>query len=169
MQDQPNEGAYRIPVYAKGEIAGWALVDSVDNLWASQYRWHLSEGYAARGQRKGGPKNKPVRIFMHREILGLKHGYPGMVGDHLNGVRLDNRRTNLRVVTMRENGQNKPSYKGSSSKYRGVHWYTSMGVWRVAIMVDGHRTVVGYFHNEHEAGEAAAAFYREHMPNARTQ
>jgi hypothetical protein len=164
MQDDRT----KIPVYSKGEVAAYALVDTVDWLWARQYRWHLSEGYAARSRRQGGPKGKPIRIFMHREVLGLKHGYKGKIADHINGVRLDNRRTNLRVVTMLENGQNKPSFKGSTSKYRGVSWWTPYSKWRVQVMVAGHRTFLGAFEDEDEAGRVAAEFYAKHVPHART-
>lgn len=160
---------YKIPIYTRAGIAAYAEVDEIDWLWAHQFRWHLCNGYAARSRRQGGPKGKPIRIFMHREILGLKHGYRDKLVDHANGVPLDNRRANLRIATYAENGQNKASFKGSTSKYRGVSWYSAMGVWRVAIMVNGHRTLVGYYTDEDEAGRAASAFYAEHVPFARAQ
>lgn len=164
-----------LPVYEGGNATAIVQVDEVDYLWACQYRWHLSEGYAARSQRRGQGQ-KPTRIFLHREIMGLKHA-PRSAGvvDHINGNRLDNRRTNLRVVTEAQNAHNRKDREGCTSRHRGVSWYappsrgTRSGRWRVQIMVNGKRTLVGLFRTEAEAAAAAEAFYAEHMPYRRQE
>jgi hypothetical protein len=157
-----------LDLYADGALVpGGTRVDEVDHLWASQYHWHLMNGYAARSQRRGA-EGKPVRIFLHREIMGLKHGYGGVLIDHINNDPLDCRRANLRYVTHAGNCRNRRSYDGSTSKYSGVHWFTPKGQWRAAVMFDGKRTLVGYFDDEDEAGMAVAAFRKSHAPREGT-
>lgn len=157
----------KLEVYKQGEIAAYAEVDPVDHLWACQYRWHLTNaGYVTRGQRRG-KDFKSVHMYMHREVMGLKHGYPGQLVDHIDGDPLNNTRANLRIVTHAQNCQNRKLPSNNKSGYRGVSWYEPKGQWRVAIMVDGKRTLVGYFDDVHEAGRAAQDFYAENVPHAR--
>jgi hypothetical protein len=153
-----------LEIYKGGEVVGFTQVDDVDALWAKEFKWHLANGYAARGQRRGADR-KPYRMYLHREILGLKHAprSEGVV-DHVDGDPMNNLRDNLRVVTDSENSQNRKSRDGSTSKYSGVSWYTSKGCWRVAIMVNGKRTLVGYFDDEEEAGKAAENFREANSP-----
>jgi hypothetical protein len=80
-----------------------ALVDDQDFYAVSLLRWHLMKiGYASNNQRVGKGHQ---RIYMHRFILNPAKW---LEVDHLNGNRLDNRRSNLRVCTRRENARNTP-------------------------------------------------------------
>jgi hypothetical protein len=58
---------------------------------------------------------------MHRLIMGVTN--PRMVVDHINHDKLDNRRSNLRVVTRGANNQNKSKIvtESSTSKFKGVY------------------------------------------------
>lgn len=75
-----------------------ALVDASDFDVLNRYRWSLKDGYAARFDRDRGKA-----VSMHREIVNPPDG---LVVDHLNGHRLDNRRSNLRACTPQENARN---------------------------------------------------------------
>lgn len=104
----------------------FALVDDVDAEWAMAQRWCVTNGYPARGV--WAPHRRA--IYMHREIAvraGMIAGYDDpLVIDHINIVRLDNRRTNLRAVTVAENNANvrprTPSGMLGVYEYRPGRW-----------------------------------------------
>jgi hypothetical protein len=77
------------------------MVDDVDVPLLAGRRWHVmpsSTGnyYAISGGRNG-------RVYMHRLITSCPDG---LEVDHINHNTLDNRRSNLRVVTHAENMRN---------------------------------------------------------------
>lgn len=77
----------------------------------SQYKWGLaSTGYAMTG------KNS---FKLHQLILGKKQG---LVTDHINRKRLDNRDENLRFATQRQNALNRGLQKNNKSGVAGVYW-----------------------------------------------
>jgi hypothetical protein len=136
----------RIPLHARDGSVQYTLIDAADADWAAQWQWHLDDGYVKR--RKG--------IRLHRELLGLMYG-DGVEGDHINLDKLDNRRSNLRVTTRIQSAQNKPSYAGTSSQYRGVAWSKQHGRWKAYYQLGGKQTHLGYFADELEAAEVARA------------
>ncbi len=95
LEVNPDGLTVTIPLRAKdGSIKGHAMIDSID-VALSRWRWCLSRGYAVRGVRaRGGHR----LISLHRQILGLTFG-DGVEVDHINRNKLDNRRSNLRIVT----------------------------------------------------------------------
>lgn len=156
-----------VPLYWRGTIVLYSLVDSVDVEELLLYDWSLLKDdhrptlqYAYREDR---PLNGGVRmIYMHREIMGLPRQFDGRQVDHKNRHGLDNRRENLRIVTNAENSQNRASCIGSKSKYRGVCW--NQGRWRAVVTVQGHRHYLGSFTCEEEAHQAAVAGRLRLMP-----
>jgi hypothetical protein len=62
--------------------------------------------------------------------------------------------SNCRWVTRQQNVINRRGVKNSSSKYKGVHWVSSTGKWRVAVRCNKKSTHVGYFTDEWEAAQA---------------
>jgi hypothetical protein len=99
---------------------------------------------------------------MHRF---LRHPPPGMVVDHINGNRLDNRAGNTRICTQQQNTFNSRP-KGKSSKFKGVCWDKSKRKWLVPICIDGKNSWTGRFDDEVEAARAydrkAAEIFREY-------
>jgi hypothetical protein len=57
----------------------------------------------------------------------------GLVVDHINRDGLDCRRSNMRVVTAKENARNLPVPKHNTSGYRGIRWNKRESKWRVEI------------------------------------
>ena len=62
--------------------------------------------------------------------------------DHINGNPLDNRRSNLRVVSHQENMMNKKTYKNNTSKIKGVN-LNKKGLWVARIQVRNKRIFLG--------------------------
>lgn len=78
------------------------LYDKDDKPIVDSRKWHInSMGYAVW---RGIDNGKKVTIRLHRLINKTPHG---LVTDHINHNRLDNRRCNLRSCTQSENQRNK--------------------------------------------------------------
>ena len=93
---------------------------------------------------------KFVTLSMHRLVMG----YPDGNIDHINHDGLDNRRENLRVCTVAQNGMNRQKNVNGSSKYRGVRYVGKVNRWRANIKLNGKKINVGSFLTEIEAALA---------------
>ncbi len=140
----------------KGEAT---LIDPSDAEWLSKFTWHITDkGYARYTAPNGG-------VFMHKLILNTPKG---MVSDHINGDRLDNRRCNLRIVTKHQNSQNRAANKPISSKYKGVGWKIDNNKWQARIRINLKQYHIGLYDSEDEAAEAYnAAALRHHGDHSR--
>ncbi len=154
----------RIPLRAKdGSIKQYTTVDDEDYERLGHLSWYLvGTGYAAREKQIEGRR---FRIYLHRAIMGLEHG-DGFQVDHINCEELDNRRSNLRIVTNAENKQNKRPYSNNKSGYRGVSWNKRAGKWCAQYRVGGKSQYIGLFDDPKEAGAVAALARSEEMPYA---
>lgn len=110
---------------------GVTLVDDADFASVSQYKWRRQvNGYAVWNTREKGVQRA---ILLHRSLLNPP---AGMQVDHINGDKLDNRRSNIRICTKSQNAINTHHHK-SKSGYRGVYWSPSSKKWFAAIRIDG--------------------------------
>jgi hypothetical protein len=131
----------------------FCLVDRDDWLTRLRFnKWSLDgNGYAV--AKIGGRKT-----LLHRLVTRAKKG---QVVDHIDGDRLNNLRSNLRVAGMRENRWNCPG-RGGSSACIGVGWRADLGKWRAQI----RKRHLGYFSSELDAARAynaaAAEVYGEY-------
>jgi hypothetical protein len=76
-------------------------------------------------------QRKSKRIYLHRVIMDCPYD---RVVDHINHDTLDNRKSNLRIVSASENQQNrKGARKGSKSGARGVSWDETNKDWIVNV------------------------------------
>lgn len=78
----------------------------------------------------------------------------GMVVDHINGDKSDNRRSNLRVCTQAQNCANSKRPVSNISGYKGVHFYKQYGKYSVKLQVNRKQLFFGYFEDKHEAAKA---------------
>ena len=134
-----------------------ALVDDEDYERLSQWKlWcALKRGRTFYAGRSGTRKNgKRYVIHMHREILRLQPG-DGEV-DHINHNGLDNRRSNLRVVSHKINSRNRRKHKCNTSGYNGVVWEKKSKKWRARIDMDRKNIHLGLFNNIDDAVKARA-------------
>jgi len=92
-----------------------ARVDEEQFEWLNAWKWCAHKGrntwYAVRRDYSG---DKPKMVSMHRLLLGPP---PGMETDHRNGDGLDNRRSNLRACTRRQNQMNKRKQTGCMGRF----------------------------------------------------
>lgn len=88
---------------SRGKVeCGVMIVDDEDaDVLECRWRFHY-EGYAFR---EVGPRASRVSEYAHRVVAERVFGPipPGSVVDHVNHNRLDNRRSNLRVVSNEDN------------------------------------------------------------------
>ena len=98
----------------KGRIA---TVSGSDYCYLSQFSWFVLGGYAAREVQLN--YNRTI-IFMHH-VVAERMGWKVRKGqiDHQNRKRTDNRRSNLRQITLSQQSRN-TSYPLGESGVRGV-------------------------------------------------
>lgn len=149
LQDSESMQSHAIPLLRRdGSIAGYTRVDPCDVEWVSKWTWRLSsEGYAVRSDSR---ESKRRTVYLHRELAGTP---PGLVTDHLNGARLDNRRKNLRIATVLQNNLN-ARQRPNKSGYRGVYWHSPSTKWVAQISNHGKLKHLGLFDDPREASRA---------------
>lgn len=156
-----DEDYIRLPLIVRGRVVAHALVDRED-AHLGKMQWRLTRhGYAVRSEYEPTTMATWIRQ-LHRAVLALDRDDPLRV-DHINRDKLDNRRANLRLVTFAENTQNRPSQRGSKSRFRGVSWNTEKRRWQATVGIDGRSVYLGRFTDEVEAAEAADDYRLTHM------
>ena len=139
---------------SKGYVA---VVDDNDPKQPWKFKWNAyvakrKDGtvrtvYAIR--KRHHPDGRWVTQLLHRFLLGLHKRETE--GDHKDGNGLNNRRSNLRVVTHAQNGRNRRRGADNTSGYIGVVWVATHKLWAARIKVDRVPIHLGYFSNKKEA------------------
>ena len=92
---------------------------------------------------------------VHRIIWLYVYGeWPKDQIDHINGIRDDNRITNLREATNQQNQWNRPVKKGATTGIKGVRRHQKG--FQVSVQKDGREQYIGYYSD----AEVARAAYR---------
>ncbi len=116
----------------------------------STFNWHIIGGYLGRSVYIGNGKHKTV--YLHREIMGAQDD---QVVDHINGNKLDNRQSNLRLCTRLQNSYNRKPTEKTGTK--GVHYEKSRvgsKKWKAYISSTGMKKSLGYYKTRIEAIDA---------------
>lgn len=94
------------------------------------------------------------RYLAHRLVFLYESGaWPPNEVDHINQVRTDNRRHNLRLATKSENQRNA---KGCGSSYKGVCYIKRLGKYQAHIYHNGRLNYLGIHETAEQAGRAYA-------------
>ncbi len=108
----PNTGKYWLEKYG-GKVAG-----SVGKIRCTSYRILKIKGF--------GTTN-------HRVIWFMYYGDLPEVIDHVDGDGLNNRISNLRASSLKDNPKNQKLHKRNTSGVSGVSYLKKYGAWRVMI------------------------------------
>ena len=102
------------------------------------------------------------RYAAHRLIWKLIHKKdPSYFIDHINGVRTDNRSTNLRACTWADNTRNTPARVNNTSGYKGVNWSRNRNKWFAKIQFNKKIYGCGFYKTAYEAHLAYEAKAKE--------
>jgi deoxycytidylate deaminase/frataxin-like iron-binding protein CyaY len=136
---------YSIIYYKNNEI----IISTQDFEVLNEFKWRIKnpDNYVC-------SKIKNKEYLLHRyiyiEILKI-HIPDGNVIDHINNNKLDNRRENLRIVSLLENSRNKLKLINKSSKYYGVSFHKNTNKWVSSISYN-NKTIRVLYDNEIDAG-----------------
>lgn len=145
----PPTESYCTIVLTRSQVT---LVSPIDFPTVSQFKWYALWNpkrkcyYAVR-------RDKYTRefIYMHRFLLGLGRG-DRRKGDHIVPANtLDNRRSNIRIGTNAQNGQNRGKQINNKSGYKGVSWHKAAQKWLAQIMVNNKYHYLGLYDTAEEA------------------
>ena len=126
-------------------------IDPQDYASVAYYSWHMGAwGYP---QTCIGARPTFRLVPLHRFLLGKAP--TGMVWDHKNRDKLDNRRSNLRAALPSLNCRNQGPRRHNTSGVPGVNF--QCGSWVARIGVDGSRRWLGSFKNKQDAVAARLA------------
>ncbi len=109
----------------RGNPINETLIDTADVERIQPHRWFMhGKGYV-QSQDMG---------LLHVFILGAEQG---RVTDHINKDKLDNRKANLRIATLSENGYNSKLPANNTSGVKGVSYHKQTGKWEAAMETNG--------------------------------
>lgn len=146
------------PIYMpSGEVA---FVDEDDYELINQHNWCMDRyGYAILTSNNMLLIEKSSSRLMHRIIMNA----PASIEvDHINGDPADNRKSNLRLCTRRQNMFNRRPSKLSKTGYKGVV-ETKSGRFRAMIYYNGKNHWLGVFSTPKEAAEAYNKVANKHF------
>lgn len=139
------------------------LIDKEDYDLIKNYTWSAVVSHRctyATAHVKLGKMNY-TKIKMHRLIIGKK--CENLLVDHINCNGLDNRKSNLRVVTSKQNAMNRRKRFNSASKYKGVVRHKRDKLWTAVITINGKQKAIGSFKKEKDASKAYILEAKKHF------
>jgi hypothetical protein len=121
------------------------LIDKDDYNKVSKYTWYLDgKGHLRTNIGKEG-------LALHRYIMDAKDG---QILDHINRIKIDNQKENLRFVTKRENNINRDIQSNNTSGVVGVYYNKTFNKWHARVTVNRKNIHLGYFKLLEDAKEA---------------
>lgn len=127
-----------------------AQVDDADVEWLSRWKWYrYREHYPVRRTGTASKTSRCETVYMHRVITDAPKG---SCVDHINGDVLDNRRCNLRIVSVSENNRNIHRLNArNTSGHIGVYWIKKSRKWGAYIRLHNHMNFLGSYESIDDA------------------
>lgn len=108
-----------------------------------QYKWHINtNGYVA-------TQSDGKYIQLHRLLMKVDDS--SIMIDHINHMRHDCRRSNLRLATSSQNMQNRKIFSNNTSGVTGVYYQKNCNKWGAVITIDNKTINLGYFDSKDDA------------------
>ena len=134
-----------------------AIIDDADYDIVSKHEWYALPAVRALGGFYAATSVRGRTVYMHRLLMAEPCA---LTVDHINGDKLDNRRSNLRTATRLEQARNSKA-KGGRSCFKGVSLHES-GLWRAELGLPNRKRIVKYASTETDAARLYNALAREH-------
>lgn len=133
------------------------------NPETGELRWKIDRGKCRSGQLINC-RNEAGYILVradncllraHRVGWAVYFGkWPSHEIDHVNGIRDDNRITNLREASRLDNMKNIKKTRRNTSGFKGVSWSKNAKKWQAHIRAEGKSIRLGYFDKPEDAHAA---------------
>ena len=140
------------------------LCDTDDWESAKEVCWFKNNTGYARGKING------KFVLFHDYIFNINATMDAEV-DHIEGNRLDNRKSKLRICTRNKNALNKGLYQNNTSGVTGVSWHKIYQKWGAYIQLERKNMTLGYFDNFNDAVnarlEAEKKYFKEFSRNTK--
>lgn len=133
--------------------------------------WKVQQGKARIGVKVGRvafngyvtTSYKGKKMYAHRVVFLMVHGYLPKAIDHIDGDKTNNRPANLRAATYAQNHQNiRRAMSSNKSGYLGVYYNKVRQKWQAAIQVAGKAMYLGLYLTPEEAHNAYIEAKRKH-------
>ena len=91
--------------------------------------------------------NKKQYLAHRLAWLYVNGNWPKDMIDHIDGIRNNNKISNLRQASRTENQQNSKLSKRNTSGIKGISWHKASKKWQVAFKINGKSKTFGYFND----------------------
>ena len=139
-------------------------IDKNDLEKCSKLTWHYAKNKYSKYIQT---RIKGKMIKLHRYIMNINNS--NLVVDHINRNPLDNRKSNLRICSYKENSFNKSIRVDNTSGIPGVSFHKTNKTWRAKIKYNNLTIHLGYFEDINEAlinrRVAEEILFGEYSPN----
>ena len=143
-------------------------IDKENMEKCSKLTWHYAKN---KDSKYIQTRIKGKMIKLHRYIMNMNNS--NLVVDHINRNPLDNRKSNLRICSYKENSFNKSIRVDNTSGIPGVSFHKTNKKWRAKIKYNNLTIHLGYFEDINEAlinrRVAEEILFGEYSPNEKLE